>query len=258
MMSCLPLSEAIAQSRLQSVRLVATDMDGTLTCNGQLSGELLEVLEALRDRAIATLIVTGRSAGWVNGLSQLLPIAGAIAENGGIFYAANGESTLLTPIVDLPSHRQQLAAVFAELQRQFPDLCESSDNPFRLTDWTFDVQGLTTRALHSLKLRCRELGWDFTYSSVQCHIRPLGQDKAKGLLSVLSRYFPDHSPDCVVTVGDSPNDESLFDPHYFQLSVGVANVLDYTTRLTHQPAYVTGQPEGWGFCELARALVASD
>ena len=71
---------------------------------------------------------------------------------------------------------------------------------------------------------------------------------------MLREYFPQYTPEQVVTVGDSPNDESLFDERYFSVSVGVANVLEYADRLQHQPAYVTSAAEGEGFCELARVI----
>jgi hydroxymethylpyrimidine pyrophosphatase-like HAD family hydrolase len=60
-----------------------------------------------------------------------------------------------------------------------------------------------------------------------------------------------------MTVGDSPNDESLFDNTLFPLSVGVANLAEYLPLLTHHPAYLTDLPESEGFCELVRAILAS-
>jgi ribonuclease HI len=105
--------------------------------------------------------------------------------------------------------------------------------------------------------RCGEQGWSFTYSTVQCHIKPLEQEKAAALQQVLRHHFPDLSPDQLVTVGDSPNDESLFDGDRFPLSVGVANVRHYLDRLTHHPHLITPSPEVEGFCELARSLLHS-
>jgi hydroxymethylpyrimidine pyrophosphatase-like HAD family hydrolase len=75
------------------------------------------------------------------------------------------------------------------------------------------------------------------------------------LLQVLRQYFPQFTPEQVLTVGDSPNDESLFDQRCFPVSVGVANVLDYANQLSHQPTYVTTAAEGEGFCELALYLI---
>jgi hydroxymethylpyrimidine pyrophosphatase-like HAD family hydrolase len=248
----------------KKIRLIATDMDGTLTTQGKFTPKLLQTFAQLNSAGIKVLIVTGRSAGWVSGLSYYLPVEGAIAENGGLFYPSNndinskiisGNPLILTPIPDLMIHRQNLEVTFAQLKLKFPQIRESSDNIFRLTDWTFDVEGLSHLELETLAHLSKEMGWDFTYSTVQCHIKPQGQDKAVGLWEVLWKFFPGLSPDEVITVGDSPNDESLFDQRYFPLSVGVANIQEYTSSITHQPKYITYEPEGEGFYELAQYIL---
>jgi hydroxymethylpyrimidine pyrophosphatase-like HAD family hydrolase len=219
---------------------------------------LLQAFEDLRAADIPVLIVTGRSAGWVSGLVTYLPVVGAIAENGGLFYPADSDQPVaLTPIPDLVAHRQQLEVAYQRLKSEFPHIQESTDNRFRLTDWTFDNRDLTLTQLERLDSLCSSMGWGFTYSSVQCHIKPASQDKATGLMQVLHDYFPQYAPQQVVTVGDSPNDASLFNPQLFPLSVGVANVLDYASELIYQPAYVTTAVEGEGFCELAQYLIES-
>ncbi|MBE9007006.1 HAD family phosphatase [Fortiea sp. LEGE XX443] len=251
-----PLSQA-ASTCWSNIRLIATDMDGTLTKEGKFSAALLQALEDLTASGIKVLIVTGRSAGWVSGISSLMPIAGAIAENGGIFYPNGSEQPIgLTSIPDLKLHRQQLAAAFAELKLKFPQIQESADNRFRITDWTFDVAALNSNELQTLAHLCQQMGWGFTYSTVQCHIKPQGQDKAIGLLQVLQEYWAEYSPEQVVTVGDSPNDESLFAQHYFPVSVGVANVLKYANQLQYQPTYVTSFAEAEGFCELVSHIIS--
>lgn len=238
-----------------SVRLVATDMDGTLTSNEKFTPALLQALAALAKAGIAVVIVTGRSAGWVSGLAHYLPVAGAIAENGGIFFSTTVDFELLVPISDFTMHRQQLAQIFRELQAEFPQIRESTDNRYRLTDWTFDVAGLSPAEIETMSDRCQQSGWGFTYSTVQCHIKLAQQEKATGLLQVLAKNYPELNQNQVLTVGDSPNDESLFDGAKFPLSVGVANVWQYRDRLAHQPAYLTATPEGDGFCELSRCLL---
>lgn len=250
---------------LDDIRLVATDMDGTLTLGGKFTPALLQAFADLTSANIKVVVVTGRSAGWVSGLVTYLPIAGAIAENGGLYYH-NGEQlpANLSSITDLTSHRQQLEEIFLKLQLEFPHICESADNRFRLTDWTFDVRlrgaqrqrrSLSIEELQQLGQLCAKFGWGFTYSNVQCHIKPLSQDKAAGLLQVLRDYFPQFTLEQVVTVGDSPNDESLFNSSYFKHSIGVANVRDYANQMQHQPTYITNAAEGEGFCELAAYLV---
>ncbi|MBD2665976.1 HAD-superfamily hydrolase, subfamily IIB [Richelia sinica FACHB-800] len=243
---------------LSKIRLVATDMDGTLTKNGKFTSVLLQAWEKLACAGIQVMIVTGRSAGWVNGISSLMDIGGAIAENGGLFYPpGNLDPITLTPISDFTHHRQQLAAAFAQLLNSYPTLCESHDNRFRLTDWTFDVAGLTLPELQHIDYLCQQMGWGFTYSNVQCHIKPQQQDKATGLKQVINQYFPSYSPAQIMTVGDSPNDESLFNPDEFPLSVGVANILKYAEQLQHQPLYITEAAEGEGFCELSEYILTS-
>ncbi|XGV96961.1 MAG: HAD family hydrolase [Leptolyngbya sp. BL-A-14] len=255
-MSIVPLLQPLSAIDVQSVRLVATDMDGTLTTAGKFTPTLVQTFEQLAAAGIQVLIVTGRSAGWVSGLAHYLPIWGAIAENGGLLYA--GEPRLEVPLVslaDIAQHRQQLAAMFQRLQDRFPNLQASDDNRFRLTDWTFDVQGLSRAELAHIDRLCQSESWGFTYSTVQCHIKQRSQAKSAGLLAVLQKHFPTYTAEHILTVGDSPNDESLFDTNRFPLSVGVANVLDYRDQLTYQPAYVTEAAEGEGFRELAQLLL---
>ena len=256
-MTLKPLSTAIANTVVQNIRLIATDVDGTLTQRGKFTPKLITAIETLTQAGIEVILITGRSAGWVQALNNYLPVRGSISENGGLFYSSQNDSPeLLVSLSNLSEHRQQLAEVFNRLKSQFPHLTESTDNRFRLTDWTFDVGGLSSSELQTLAALCSEKSWGFTYSTVQCHIKPKTQDKATGLLKVLSNYFPELSTEQILTVGDSPNDESLFDPEKFPHSVGVANILHYSEHLNYKPTYVTNQEEVNGFCELAELLVS--
>jgi HAD superfamily hydrolase (TIGR01484 family) len=249
--------QPIAKADLSSVRLIATDMDGTLTKNGKFTSQLLIALESLAAKDIPVLIVTGRSAGWVSAIAHYLPVVGAIAENGGLFYHHLVSAELITNLDNVRHHRLQLKEVFQLLQSKFPDLRESVDNSFRVTDWTFEIGELTPQQLTKMSDLCDDAGYGFTYSTVQCHIKPKQQDKAVALQQVLKKYFPHLIPQQIVTVGDSPNDESLFNPDYFPLSVGVANITHYSDRLQHKPSYITSLPEAEGFCQIARFLTES-
>lgn len=255
-MNSKPILKAITDNRLGNIRLLATDLDGTLTDKGKFTTELLWALEKLAKAKIGVLIVTGRSAGWVDAIAAYLPIVGAIAENGGlVLWSHLRRSQLITEIQDLPHHRQQLKTVFQAVRAKFPQVNESEDNRFRITDWTFDLDDLTPEELEKVAAICQECGWGFTYSTVQCHIKPQKQNKADALQQILQQYFPDLKLENIITVGDSPNDETLFDPQQFPLSVGVANVLKYGDRLQYYPAYVTTQAEIKGFCELAELVI---
>jgi hypothetical protein len=90
---------------------------------------------------------------------------------------------------------------------------------------------------------------------VQGHLFPAGQTKARGLQRVLERYFPSLTREGVLTVGDSPNDESLFDPRHFPHSLGVANIQHYESQLRHHPTWVSQAPELDGFLELVALAI---
>jgi HAD superfamily hydrolase (TIGR01484 family) len=250
-MPLLPLNNI----NLSDIRLIASDVDGTLTKNGKFSSDFISTLLDLQSAGIKVLLVTGRSAGWVSALVNYLPIAGAIAENGGIFLQPNGTQDLLSSVPNLSRHRILLENTFHHIKQLFPNLHPSADNHFRITDWTFDVNDLSADDIQAISNQCDLMGWSFTYSNVQCHIKPLHQDKATGLMSVLKKYFPELNSQQVLTIGDSPNDEAMFNPDLFPISVGVANVRHYQDKMLHLPKYVTYTSEFVGFSELAKLLV---
>jgi HAD superfamily hydrolase (TIGR01484 family) len=243
------------QANLSDIRLIASDVDGTLTQNGKFSSDFISTLLDLQSAGIKVLLVTGRSAGWVSALVNYLPVAGAIAENGGVFLQPDGQQDLLSSIPNLSRHRILLENTFHHIKQLFPNLHPSADNQFRITDWTFDVNDLSTEDIQAISSQCQQMGWSFTYSNVQCHIKPLHQDKATGLMSVLKKYFPELNSQQVLTIGDSPNDEAMFNPDLFPISVGVANVRHYQDKMLHLPKYVTYTSEFVGFSELAKLLV---
>ncbi len=242
------------QADLSDIRLIASDVDGTLTQDGKFSSDFISTLIDLQSAEITVLLVTGRSAGWVSALVNYLPVAGAIAENGGLFLQPNGQQDLLSSIPNLSRHRILLENTFHHIKQLFPNLQPSTDNQFRITDWTFDVDDLSADDLQAISSQCRQMGWSFTYSNVQCHIKPPHQDKATGLDTVLKNHFPELVSQQVLTIGDSPNDEAMFNPDLFPISVGVANVRHYQDKMLYLPKYVTHASEFAGFQELGLLL----
>ncbi len=59
-MSLTPLSEAIQANALDNIRLIATDIDGTLTQNGKFTPDLFQALFALKQAKIPVILITGR------------------------------------------------------------------------------------------------------------------------------------------------------------------------------------------------------
>ena len=57
----------------------------------------------------------------------------------------------------------------------------------------------------------------------------------------------------IAFVGDSPNDVPMFE--FFPHAVGVANLREFDGRLASEPAWLTERPGGYGFAEIADALL---
>ncbi|MGK7938907.1 MAG: HAD-IIB family hydrolase [Crocosphaera sp.] len=255
-MSLIKITDKSAIKPFKNIKIIATDIDGTLTRNGEFSSQLLSILEQLQKHNIRVILITGRSAGWCQGIINYLPVWSIIAENGGVYSLKDNQQIIpLTAIDDVIKHRQILQSNFEYLKSQFPLLNTSSDNQFRLTDWTFDCHELTQKILLEIEKICYQNNWGFTYSHIQGHLKPLEQNKAKGLITFKENYFKNLSWEEIITVGDSPNDEPLFNQNLFPISVGVHNILNYTERLKDKPMYITNLSEIDGFCELAKLLI---
>ncbi len=98
----------LTADKLKDIRLIATDVDGTLTRHDKFTPELLHAIDLINAKGVKLLLVTGRSAGWVSALNNYLPVAGAIAENGGLFFNESGEFDVLTKIKSISQHRESL------------------------------------------------------------------------------------------------------------------------------------------------------
>jgi HAD superfamily hydrolase (TIGR01484 family) len=251
----------LAAADLSQIKMIAVDIDGTLTLNGRFSSQLISTLERLQAAKVPVLLVTGRSAGWVESLANYLPVTGAIGENGGCYFSREESCQLLGNLKakELSQHREKLADCFWQLQGSYAQIRESTDNRWRLTDWTFDLDQLSPGDLWEISAQCDQWGWSFTYSTIQCHIRLATQNKGSGIRQVIKKHFSGFfsglKQSQILTIGDSLNDNEMFDPAEFPLSVGVANIREYVDRLTYQPAYITQFPEVNGFIEIADALL---
>jgi hydroxymethylpyrimidine pyrophosphatase-like HAD family hydrolase len=130
----------------------------------------------------------------------------------------------------------------------------TADHPFRLADVAYERDGRDLPELERLRRAAVELGVFMIWSSVHVHLTPRPPDKGEGLL----RFAADHGldPATILTIGDAPNDEGLFAPGRFGVTVGTSDVLRERDAFRWLPAYVTTGREADGFLEVARALLA--
>ncbi|MEY3902568.1 MAG: hypothetical protein RL189_1874 [Pseudomonadota bacterium] len=251
------------RSTWAGLRVVAVDIDGTLTTRGRFPAEVIASLSLLQSRGIKVCLVTGRPSGWVQGLATYLPVDAAIAENGGVIFLGPETQPLVRDaqtgnyVATGDEHsRGTLQKMFLQLNSAHPHLRVTEDNHYRLSDFTFHVSGLATDVLSALKVKVENSGLAFTWSTIHAHIMPRGQEKGAALEWLLGRWGIDSRPaTTTLTIGDSPNDASLFCADKFPLSAGVANIVKYRDLMEHYPRIISTLPEADGFIEIVNTLL---
>jgi hypothetical protein len=244
-----PLVE-LARERLASIAVVATDVDGTLTRDGELGPDLLAALVELRAAGIEVIPISGRPAGEVLGLCRYLPVDFGVAENGLFEIVPDTEPRWLTE----PSNTERLREVGEHLNRELDAQLRLTADAFcRLGDVAYERDGRDETELLRLRVAAEAHGVHLIWSSVHVHLAAQAPDKGLGLLRLLARRSID--PRTVVTVGDAPNDAGLFAAQRFGLTVGTADVLAQRRWFPHMPEYVTAAREVDGFLQLASLLL---
>ncbi|EDM78199.1 HAD-superfamily hydrolase, subfamily IIB [Plesiocystis pacifica SIR-1] len=256
--ACLQPLEDLDDDAIARLRVVATDIDGTLTRAGALRAELLTAFEALGAAGVQLIPISGRPAGEVLGLCRYLPgVEFGVAENGLFEIVPDhaprwlGEPTQLDRLVAVGEHLNREHA--AKLRRTGDAFC-------RLGDVAYERDGREEGELERLRVAAEAEGVCLIWSTVHIHLAERVPDKGAGLLALFAEREID--PRAVVTIGDSPNDVGLFAPHEsgaarFGLTVGTADVPAKREWFAHLPERVTRQRELDGFLELSARLLAT-
>ncbi|HPQ69762.1 MAG TPA: HAD family hydrolase [bacterium] len=246
-------ADAIPEQRLEQVRLLASDIDDTLTENGKLTPEVLDGLQRLRTAGVKVWLVTGRCAAWGQALSAYLNVDGVIAENGGVLFTGE-QPRLLADAAELGENRSRLREFYAKVRERVPAAEATDDNIGRLTDWTIDRHPLSNEQLALIHDLGREAGLRVIASSIHVHFFAGAHTKATALEAVCAQEgIVDRQQ--VVTLGDSPNDEPMFAAERFPFSVGVANIAPALERMTHRPLFILDRPEAAGAIALMRKIL---
>ncbi len=262
-----PLSE-MPDADAARIRLVLTDIDDTLTCEGRLPADAYRALEDLTKAGFVVAPVTGRPAGWCDLIARFWPVAGVVGENGALYFAYDQAARTMrrvfaAPAAERAANRARLDAIMARVLAEVPGAAVSADQAYREADLAIDfcedVPPLDMAAVARIKAIFEEAGAVAKISSI--HVNGwFGQyDK----LSMTRRFARDiagldidgDANDQVVFVGDSPNDAPLFG--FFRQACGVSSVRRFAGHLEAEPAYVTQGGGGGGFVEVARRLLAA-
>ena len=256
-----PWADAPAAA-LQAVVGVLTDIDDTLTTSGAITPDALQALASLRAAGLAVIAITGRPMGWSQPFALAWPVEAIVAENGAVALMRDDAGGLAIAYAQDEATRrrnaQRLREVAVRILREVPGSTLARDSAGRVTDIAIDhseFSHLAPEQVAAVVALMHAEGMNATVSSIHIngwfgtHTKLSG---ARWMVQHLLARNLDTEFERWVYVGDSTNDEAMFG--HFPLSVGVANLLDFTEALTVWPAYLTQGARGAGFAEMARRL----
>ena len=262
-----PLATMVAATR-SSISVILTDIDDTLTTDGRLTAEAYASLEKLQASGLRVVPVTGRPAGWCDHIARVWPVDGVVGENGAFYFRYHQDSRrmaryYLTSTEERAVARQHLDRIRDRILAEVPGCAVSADQAYREADLAIDfredVPPLPAAAIRRIVAIFEAEGASAKVSSIHVNGWFGRYDKltmVKRLLKDELDIDTERERECVLFVGDSPNDAPLFD--YFPNTVGVANIRDYIDTITATPAYVTESHSGAGFAEVARFLIGEE
>ncbi|MBX2988901.1 MAG: HAD-IIB family hydrolase [Bdellovibrionaceae bacterium] len=246
-----------------SVDFILTDIDDTLTDEGQLHAEAYAALWALHGAGLHVIPVTGRPAGWCEMIARMWPVAGVVGENGGFWFRYHERRMKRDFFFDsatIAANRRRLDLLQQDIPRQVPGSAVASDQFCRLMDLAIDfcedVPALPRESVEKIVKLFEAAGAQAKVSSIHVNGWFGDYDKLTMARRFLRSEFSLSDDDIrrrAAFCGDSPNDEPMFAafPHGF----GVANIRDFSDRLRSPPAYIAPSRGGRGFAEIARALL---
>jgi HAD superfamily hydrolase (TIGR01484 family) len=252
----------IQSAPMLSLDGVLSDLDDTLTLEGQLVPDAFAQLSALRHAGVKVVIVTGRPAGWVDHIARMWPVDAVVGENGGLWaYMRDGKliQRYAAPVDIRAERRARLDALASHILRRVPGAGIASDQAYRALDLAIDfcedVPALSKEAIHEI-VRCfEEVGAQCKVSSIHVNGWFGEWDKLDGV----KRLFDDfwgidlaEQLDRWVYFGDSANDEPMFEA--FPYCVGVANITPFLEMMSTHPRWVTRGEGGHGFVEAINKL----
>lgn len=260
----LPWEDA-SKEDLAGIRGICFDIDDTFSTHGKITAEAFDALWRAREAGLVLVPVTGRPAGWCDHFARFWPIDAVVGENGAFtFFMQDGvRQRLDTPMQWTREEAQgRLADLRRQIRARFPHAVWASDQAYREYDLAIDVYedvpAWPMSDVETLMKMCADNGAEVKLSSVHVNTWFGDYHKYKGFTHWLNEGAPGTTHDAVpldawIYLGDSPNDEPMFER--FERSVGVANALPFRDRMAHGPRWVTKGTGGAGFAQVVHRLV---
>lgn len=259
-----PVKE-ISLSEIRSLKGVLFDIDDTFTLEGKILADAYCALWKLHDSGLLLIPITGRPAGWCDHIARMWPVDGIVGENGAFYYYySDQEKRLMRRYIFDPAEAQKNQDAMEEIKEEVgsrvPSSRVSADQHFRLfdlaIDFAEDVPHLSNDEIQAICDVFKQHQATYKVSSI--HVNGWFGDYNKlttTKLFLAERYglFWEEAAGSFAFIGDSPNDEPMFEA--FPISVGVANVNRFAAMMKFHPSYVTTKPGGLGFAEFADIII---
>ncbi len=246
------------------IRFILTDIDDTLTSHGKLGLGAYGALWDLWDQGFHVVPITGRPAGWCEMIARFWPVDGVVGENGAFYFryiegkmkrhfSQDEDERIL--------NRDRLGNIQEEVLRSVPGAAVASDQFCRIADLAIDfcedVAALSKDEIQKIVSIFRDHGAQAKISSI--HVN--GWFGKHNKITMTKKFLHDEfglseaeiKEQCVF-VGDSPNDEPMFE--YFPLSFAVSNIRDFESELQFLPTFVSAGEGGAGFAEIVKRFVS--
>lgn len=243
---------------------VLTDIDDTLTDEGQLGPESYSALWDLHRAGVHVIPVTGRPAGWCEMIARMWPVAGVVGENGGFYFRYADKKMHREFFYDdavITANRAKLDRLQEKIPREVRGSAIASDQFCRMMDLAIDfcedVPALPRADVDRIVKLFEAEGAVAKISSIHVNGWFGDYDKLTMSLRFLKSVFGLDTAGAKARAafcGDSPNDEPMFAA--FPMSFGVANIQQFSDRLQTPPTYVASKNGGHGFAEIARQILS--
>lgn len=251
----------------QGITGLFTDIDDTLTTEGEITPDALEALGALKAAGFKIVAITGRPVGWSEPFAARWPVDAIVAENGAVALLPDAHSAAPRPLAKIyqqdaatrSANFARMQAVLARIERELPGVHRATDSPGRETDIAIDhseFTNLSDAQIAAVVALMKSEGMHATVSSIHINGWYGNHNKLEGARWIVRQLWQrdlDAEMNQWVYVGDSTNDQLMFKT--FANSVGVANIARFVPQLAHLPRYVTRGERGAGFTEVTRALL---
>ncbi len=260
-------AEADGAAVLARVHTVLTDIDDTLTSDGRLPALAYASLERLDAAGLRVIPITGRPAGWCDLIARLWPVSGVVGENGAFAFRYDRHARRMHRVfarseAERAGDQVKLRALGQAILAQVAGAAIAADQPYRIADLAIDVRedvaALPAADVDRIVALFRAAGATAKVSSIHVNGWFGAYDKLSMTKRLLREGFGvelEAAGAQILFVGDSPNDEPLFEA--LELSVGVANVTAFLAQMAARPRFITKAQGGAGFAEVSDALLAA-